>query len=74
LRRKPLKLGGLRNASKKRRWEVSEAEYSYLASLLRKARKDTREEEADQGQALALAEEIVLLRKESRRVETTESG
>jgi len=40
---------------------VSEAEYSYLASLLRKA----REEETAQEEALILAEQIVLLRKES---------
>jgi hypothetical protein len=53
---------------------VSEVEYSYLASLLRKARKDTRDEEANQEEALILAEQIVLLRKESRRAETTESG
>ena len=53
--------------------EVSEAEYSYLASLLRKARKDTREEEADQEQALILAEQIAQLRKGSRRA-ATESG
>jgi hypothetical protein len=30
---------------------VSEAEYGYLASLLRKAREDTREEEIVQGEA-----------------------
>jgi len=53
---------------------VSEAEYSYLASLLRKAQRDTREEEANQEQALILAEQIVLLRKESRRVKATQSG
>ncbi len=54
--------------------EVSEAEYSYLASLLRKARKDTREEETNQEQALILAEQIALLRKESRRAKATQSG
>jgi hypothetical protein len=52
---------------------VSEAEYTYLASLLRKAREDTREEEIAQEQALLLAEQIALLRKESRRA-ATESG
>lgn len=52
---------------------MSEAEYAYLASLLRKAREDTREEEIVQEEALILAEQIVLERKESRRVET-ESG
>ncbi len=47
---------------------MSEAEYSYLASLLRKARKDTREEEIAQEEALILAEQIALLRKaEGRR-------
>jgi hypothetical protein len=54
--------------------EVSEAEYSYLASLLRKALKDTREDEDAQQEALLLAEQIVLLRKESRRAKTTESA
>ncbi len=53
---------------------MSETEYSYLASLLQKARKDTREDEADQEQALILAEQIVLLRKESRRGKATQSG
>jgi hypothetical protein len=56
---------------------VSEAEYSYLASLLRKARKDTREEEIAQEEALILAEQIVVLRKASRRAgkqRMTESG
>ncbi len=53
---------------------MSEAEYSYLASLLRKARKDTREEETNQEQALILAEQIALLRKESRRAKATQSG
>jgi hypothetical protein len=43
--------------------EVGEAEYAYLASLLRKALKDTREEDA-QKEGLLLAEQIVLLRKE----------
>jgi hypothetical protein len=48
---------------------VSEAEYSYLASLLRKARKDTREEEIAQEEALILVEQIALLRKaEGRRI------
>ena len=46
---------------------MSEAEYSCLASLLRKARMDTREEEIAQEEALILAEQIALLRKESRR-------
>ena len=54
--------------------EVSEAEYSYLASLLRKAREDTREEEMAQEEALILAERIVLLRRESRRAKATQSG
>jgi hypothetical protein len=53
---------------------VSEAEYSYLASLLRKARKDTREEEIVQEEALILVEQIALLRKESRRAAKPESG
>ncbi len=54
---------------------MSEAEYGYLASLLRKARKDTREEEiAQEEEALILAEQIALLRKESRRVAKPESG
>jgi hypothetical protein len=53
---------------------VSEAEYSYLASLLRKARKDTREEEIAQEEALILVEQIALLRKESRRAAKPESG
>ncbi len=53
--------------------EVSEAEYSYLASLLRKAQKDTQEDETAQEEALILAEQIALLRKESRRA-ATESG
>ncbi len=53
---------------------MSEAEYSYLASLLRKALKDTREDEDAQQEALLLAEQIVLLRKESRRAKTTESA
>jgi hypothetical protein len=48
---------------------VSEAEYS-LASLLRKA----REEEIAQEEALILAEQIALLRRESRRAKATESG
>jgi hypothetical protein len=52
---------------------VSETEYSYLASLLRKARKDTREDEIAQEEALISAEQIALLRKESRRA-ATESG
>jgi len=47
--------------------EVSEAEYSYLAGLLRKEREAMREEEVAQEEALILAERIVLLRKESRR-------
>ncbi|MCA1848240.1 MAG: hypothetical protein LC704_04485 [Actinobacteria bacterium] len=53
---------------------MSEAEYSYLASLLRKAREDTREEEIVQEEALILAEQIALLRKESRRAAKPESG
>jgi hypothetical protein len=53
---------------------VSEAEYSYLASLLRKARKDTREEEIAQEEALILVEQIALPRKESRRAANPESG
>ena len=53
---------------------MSEAEYSYLASLVRKAREDTREEEFAQEEALTLAEQIALLRKESRRARATESG
>ena len=53
---------------------MSEAEYTYLANLLRKAREDTRDVEIAQEQALILAEQIVLLRKESQRAETTESG
>jgi hypothetical protein len=53
---------------------VSEAEYSYLDSLLRKAREDTREDEVAQEETLILAEQIVLLRKESRRAKATESG
>ena len=53
---------------------MSEAEYSYLASLLRKARKDTREEEIAQEEALILVEQIALLRKESRRAANPESG
>jgi hypothetical protein len=53
---------------------VSEAEYSYLASLLRKARKDTHEEEIAQEKALILAEQIALLRRESRRAKATESA
>ena len=53
---------------------MSEAEYSFLASLLRKARKDTREEEVAQEQALISAEQIALLRKESRRAKAAESG
>ena len=53
---------------------MSEAEYSYLASLLRKARKDTREEEIVQEEALILVEQIALLRKESRRTAKPESG
>ena len=53
---------------------MSEAEYTYLASLLRKALKDTREEEVAQEQALILAEQIALLRKESRRAKATESA
>ena len=56
------------------RGRVSEAEYSYLASLLRKAREDTREEEIAQEQTLTLAEHIALLRRESRRAKATESG
>jgi hypothetical protein len=58
----------------KKEGEVSDAEYSYLASLLRRAREDTREGEIAQEQALILAEQIVLLRKESRRAKATESG
>jgi hypothetical protein len=54
--------------------EVGEAEYSYLASLSRKARTDTREEEKRQEEALLLAEQIALLRKESRTTEATESA
>ena len=54
--------------------EVSEAEYSYLAGLLRKAREDTREEEIAQEQTLTLAEHIALLRRESRRAKETQSG
>jgi hypothetical protein len=54
--------------------EVGEAEYAYLASLLRKALKDTREEEDAQKEALLLAEQIVLLRKEGRRAKTTDSA
>jgi len=53
---------------------VSEAEYTYLASLLRKAREDSREEEIVQEDALILAEQVALLRKESRRAKATESG
>lgn len=53
---------------------MSEAEYSYLVSLLRKARKDTREEKIAQEEALILAEQIALLRKESRRAAKPESG
>ncbi len=53
---------------------MSEAEYSYLASLLRKAREDTREGEVVQEEALILAEQIALLRKESRRAAKPESG
>jgi hypothetical protein len=50
--------------------EMSEAEYSYLVSHLRKARKDTQEDETAQDEALILAEQIALLRKESRRAAT----
>ena len=53
---------------------MSEAEYTYLASLLRKAREDSREEEIVQEDALILAEQVALLRKESRRAKATESG
>ena len=53
---------------------MSDTEHTYLASLLRKARRDTREEEIAQEEALILAEQIVLLRKESRRTMATESG
>ena len=52
---------------------MSEAEYSYLASLLRKARKDTREGEIAQEKALILVEQIALLRKESRGATKPES-
>ena len=54
--------------------EVSEAEYSYLASLLRKAREDTREKDVAQQETLTLAEHNALLRKESRRAKETQSG
>ncbi len=53
---------------------MSEAEYSYLASLLHKAREDTQEEEIAQEKALILAEQIALLRRESRRTKATESA
>jgi hypothetical protein len=49
---------------------VSEAEYNYLASLLRFAQED----KIAQDEALILAEQTVLLRKESRRAKATESG
>ncbi len=52
---------------------MSEPEYSYLASLLRKAREDTQEEEIAQEEALILAEQIALLRKENRKVGKPES-
>ncbi len=53
---------------------MGEAEYAYLASLLRKALKDTREEEDAQKEGLLLAEQIMLLRKEGRRAKTTDSA
>ncbi len=52
---------------------MSETEYSYLASLLRKAREDTQEEEIAQEKALILVEQIALPRKENRNVAKPES-
>jgi hypothetical protein len=54
--------------------EVSDIGYTYLASLLRKAREDSRDEEIAQEEVLVLAEQIALLRRESRRAKATESA
>jgi hypothetical protein len=42
---------------------VSDIEYTYLASLLRKAWEDSRDKEIAQEEVLILAEQIALLRK-----------